>query len=1104
MNSFRIFIAEQSKINEKQWFENIPMPEMVGNALMVANQHVLNLKKGINESYNDVQSGRGFPFNQGFVNAFSIVPISLKSKENEPEVKSKKVKPSSISQVGGMIYAFDWLINQGLFEALQIRKKMAKKATDDFIRELGLSGFEKLFKTGKQTGRENIITEDMVYSAKAHQEIPELRKWFEQIPKKDLEPKSLIKIPTSKDDYHRISLEDINNVISMLNQSHKKIKLETFHYSGPNGFIEWIEDGPWAEKIGTIDEIQPWRTKHGVSLHEPKVTKDEKTGQIAYQFGGIISPLRNMEGPYQIFIRRHIQAILVETSRAVQDKIKNENLTKEESEWIDQLKELYNNNSYIKYNTSFSNSQGYELRTSPEFNDPVDFAVHLVLIRAEIGLRADVNDAIDRGENEKSIIEKLHIPQTRFKNIRDGKADNKVTSKNINSFYGIFGVEKGKNFWKTGQAIIKKGNADLQAYTFFNNGANYLKELSKHLQLSTIIDKYIDPEEYENLNLDSQDILKTLAQALKESLASSDNIAFPKLDVDLKTEFGDVVKDFKPLNKDQLENLKAQGYVFRPDKKNQEIDQSISGKMTNAYNTIVLKRKDINSNWTALDTDDLIPTDQRVKRYSNEVPLLIPGSSTYGGGRTTASKAGIGHDLKKLSQEVESNPKDFGYGIDGIPDTMYKHMLEKAYQMIKNSDSVDKNYDKPFSGRDPDSLAYSLVSVALEKSSGLVFKYGNITDKKFIDDYLKNPTRGKLAKKSRGDLPELNDSKQIDAWVNYMNKIIKSGETVKPLPYDDLDPENYENGEMPVLIHNAFLAAGASYRRQLATNYLRTLEKSNDLERQAPQSKNKEGDETSIDFADSDDKQADRMKTHKGLSDTLANRIGYKKDTGIDGSDSIEINNMIKTPTRNLRNKENDYTYVYIYNQNYSNLKNADVKDIARELKTIILNKEVLNSKTQGKIDAITDVLYKQISDRRLEFFRVSNPENRFALISQYFNDLYIHGVDLLIRAYEVIGDNINIKEIIYEAAGDLNEMIKNSLKKAKQKPQVEDPKPTGQQASHYSSEDEQEQPRLAAQNPVAAPPATTPNIKISYGLNVKKPFKEWYSFRTRYLKKRI
>lgn len=1113
MDSFRIFIAEEAKSSSQpQWFEKIKMPEMVGNALMVTNQYANNLKTQITESYNDVHPGRGFPLSQGFTNALSIVPLVQK-----PSLEKGKPTVSSLSNVGPMVYAFNWMVNQGLFEALQIRKEMAKQATKDLINELGIDKFKMIFKTGSQNRREDAITEDMVYSKKAHSAIPELKSWFDKINKQQLEPKSLIKFPSGKNAYHRISLQDINKVIELLNKEQRKITMEKFHYAGPDGFIEWIEDGPWAEQIGTVDEVQPWRTKHGISLHNSKIAKDEQTGQVAYQFGGIISPLRNLDGSYQKKMRGYIQSILSETSRAIQGKFKKENLSKEEFDWIEKMIGVYGGTNVIQFNTSFSNIQGYDQSSKPEFDDPIEFAVHLMLIRAAINMRAEVNDAIDNGESKEDVMKKFHLSEKDFLNIR-GKENNRINSKNINSFYKSFGVDKNKDFWKTGTAHLKVGTGDLRTSSMLNLGVSYLNKLADEYPIPVIIRDLIDDDEIQAGNF-GDITLKDLIKPLEFSIRTSQDMQVPKLTgddnqpVNLKTNFGNIIKQFKPINLDQLRNLESQGYIYYPDEKTKKsdpdvtLDNSISGRMVNANNMIILKRDSLQSNWSALNLDDV--SSEEVKKYFYDIPLLYPGNTTYGGGKTTSGKVGIGHDQRKLEKEIQSNPKSFGYGIAGVPDNMHDHLVDKAEQMIKNSSSQEKIYDRPFAGRNPHDLATSLAGELYKQLSGVMFKYGDLQDDKFISMFLIPQL-----KRKNPELPQLEDSKQIQGWIKYMKNLIHNNVPIKIVNYDDFDYNNYENGEVPQLVHNAFLVAGANYRRQLAARSLRREEKLNDFEKQAPTTTNKEGDSVSMDFAGSedgdDDIVASRMATTKGVADNMANRLGWNKQTGIEGSDSLDSSEMINTPTRNLRNKEEDSAYKSSYNQNYSVFKNVELKDLSRELKSVINNKLSTNSALQGKLDSISDVLHKMISDNLKQMLLYLNDKNLIELISKYFDDLYIDGVNLLERAYVTSGDNIDVDDVINDAAGKYNLMIRRSAEKAIEKRKNFFTQPTtattNQSQGYYSSDDDEEElPKIAAQNP-PSPPTTSPNIKpkVSYGLNVKKPIKEYFSFRTRFLKKRV
>lgn len=1071
MNSFNIFLKEEQE--KPSWFEKVPMPTMVGNALMVAGQFSHNFKNSLQESYGDVHQGRGFPLSKSATDMLSIVPIGVKA-----STAGKQNKKGEYKNLGPMVHAFDWLVNRGLFEALQIRKRLADQATKELISELGEEEFRQLV-------RGDAVTEDMVYSKKAHEAIQPLAQWFEGIDPSQLEPASMIKFPVGKN-YQRVSLSDINEVIKMLNGQMSGISLEQFYYGGPKGFIEWIEDGPWAEKIGTIDQKQPWRTKHGISLHDSKVAKDPETGQLAYQFGGVITPLRDLGGSYQKKMRGYVQQVVAETAQAVKGQVDIDKLSNEERERFEQIMQVYGGNNVIEFNFgSFSAARGYDQSWPSrkergfEKENASDYAAHVLMLRAAIDMRAEINDALDGGVSEEQILKDYNISQKELSQIRN--KNSQINSSNKNDYYKKFGVEQGKDHWKTGTANVKNGTVNLRASSMLNFGYTFLKNMiANGKSLPGIVQKYLgeDIQSGKLGEVNVAEIIKAVNHIANEAGTSS----IPKLGlgpendqpVNLKNaSFGDVLRKEQPISDDQIQDLIDKGYQFmgsigEPD----NVEKAKAGKLTNADKTIVLRRNSENEPWKAMAIDD--DPGEPKKGYSADVPFLMPSRKMrYGGGSYIGNQAGKANNQSGTMKDVENNPQNWGYGIGSMPSSMFDHMKQIARSMIMSGRQGNK-FDVPFAEKTPDDLAYSLISYALEKLSGPVFKYGDLSDARHLSDI-----QNQLMSDKEG-LPGLS-SQEANDWISRAIEGINSGK-VQDIPQE---------------IMNAFLIGGAHYRGAIARKTLRSVEEL-DKAGQFAQMKGKEGDTKSLEgeISNSNDRETGFVKG--GVANTMRNRLGVDKNLGITGGEEVELGSaegVTETPIRSARNMEGDDKYIIFYRRTSEKLSD-DVKDLIYTLRSI--PKGTINSAILGQLDAVGDKMLQIMSQKHGKTAEENNP-----LVELMKN------VGLTLDTmYQSVDDKIDLTSLLKDALGPSYMYVTQMAKKLHAE-DLEFLKQKGQQ-QQFSTAGAQvpDVVKPAARQPEAeVAPATSPNLKPAPeggGLRsfIRRKQNESYSFRTRTLRK--
>lgn len=159
-------------------------------------------------------------------------------------------------------HALAWMMNKGLYEAAEKRHLLAQEAS-------------------KALGRQ--VYDHEVFSPKAHTADPALGKlWETQLKKKweAYEPKE-IRFST-RDGDRTINIEALNKFIEGQG-------LPRFTFGGPNGLVEWLEDGAgkWANKYTAGSPISggEHHDRSGLDLSNPEFVRDQKTGKYFYRFG---------------------------------------------------------------------------------------------------------------------------------------------------------------------------------------------------------------------------------------------------------------------------------------------------------------------------------------------------------------------------------------------------------------------------------------------------------------------------------------------------------------------------------------------------------------------------------------------------------------------------------------------------------------------------------------------------------------------------------------------------------------------------------------------------------------------------------------------------
>jgi hypothetical protein len=1127
MNSFRLFLIEQE--NKPLWYENFPMPEMAGNAIMAARQYAYNdLQNNIQETHGQVIAGRGFPMSKGATSLLSTVPITS-SPSVQGRGKDKKVAAGEQSNIGPMIYAFDWMVNRGLFDALIIRKKLAAQATQELRQKLGDEEFTNMV-------RGNEITEDMVYSAKAHQAIPALKQWFDALDPSVMNPKSLIRYPSGGKKWRRFSLDDINKIIDLLNEKQEFVTLDKFNYGGPDGFIEWIEDGPWAEKVGTVDNKQPWRTKHGVSLHNAQVVPDPENGQLSYQFGGVISPLRNLQGSYQKKLRDFLHGMLGDTSRAIRGKAEKI-VGPEHAEMLQQILGLYDSNKANRINLDhdFATQRGYD-QTWPSNKDTgfepdqaSDYALHLMFIRAETEKRAAINGEPKAKEVAEKILSKQELDTSDqmwikgmenqygtspsdLKDIIACQEKSKITPEKKAEFLKAFGADIDKNHFRLGSAKFKSGTANVRTKSIINAGHKYVKFLidGQKEPAASIIDQFIG-QDIDNGSLGQVDF----TDIVKELEIAKDNF-IPKLALDddqpveLKGEFGTEVTDYRPITQDEIDNLLKQGYQWLSDKDGENLANSKGGILVNADKMISLNRTK-SGDWEAMYIDD--DPGKPMKGYSTDVPTILPSRRLrYGGGDYVASHAGSAQNMGNIFKDMQSNPQKWGYGIGNIPKSVEDDMANTAYQMIRlgTAGGPENKVYTQFANSDKNELGLTLLGHVTERLTGPILKYGDLNNQATLDTL-----RNQMMSDANG-LPGIEDTRVVSFWINHGKKIVMQGDP-KVVPTNDYSPEAWSNrdNEIPEGVYNAFLTTGALYRRIAARKFTRDDQKM-DIAGQAPEGRGKEGEALSYDAEDTGgNNAADRMASvsaRTGTANTKRNRLGIDRMGGgfaddiervnLDKVDKIDVNAQSMRRERNMES-DSKYTLAYKRQSEFMNdIENTDSRELSQSIRS--LPNDTTNTVILGKLDAIAD---KVLNALRFQVAQKPSEESLVSFIKDVclpLNRIYIKS-DGNMSAYfsEILGGHELLKKAEDAYNQERQSFFQQDLRPAAQTVPSAPQEPSSSNLSRGGSLKDILAARRAGTGPEATPSTPPTPSPRSGGLGgfIKKK-NESYSFRTRYLRK--
>lgn len=906
MKTFRTYLNE-SEQNLFGPLAKIPMPPMVNSFMVGARQYYLNDDHQQTESYGQQDPGRKFPLSKGSTDFLSAVPLS--GKLGEP------------SDTAAMMYVFDWIVNAGLMEAAKNRAAFAQRATQELRQQLGDDQFAQMVGG-------NAIEEDMVYSPKAHKAIPALAEWYaKNAPTADLEPSSPIIIPR-RGNFERVSMSEINDIVSAVNekiaQQAQRVKLENtpqlhqLKFAGPDGFIEWIEDGPWAAKMGTPMK-QSFRTKHGISIHNPKQYKFGK--DTVNDFGGFQRILRDIDnGSYNKAARAFIQRLFSESAKLLAPNVDPNTLTPEQRQWAETMPKLATGEIRFNYG-SLAKSWGHIDKHDPPptfgLEQSDEYASYYILgtmAREFFGeMNSDFEDLTDAGVDAKQAVlqlakkydqnpatinnmlsmrsrdknkhqDRVHYRQGDLRNDRSSFSRNDM---NKNLKLGIAG-----DAFHSGEAGIGKGNWKALPEVI-DYGHKYLKYLVTHgMSLPQIVQKFagneLEKHWFGNATMEG------ITKFLKDAVDFSGSYSVPGVKFDTNKRFGEKISGdsaSQATDSEIQELIDDKGFVFIPAKKGDTLDSAVSGKLRGYDRIGYLSRNNPGDPWKLLWPDKATAT-QQGDVYQNILPMFAPNVVQYGGSDT--DHQAVKGDLSKISNltdKIKAMPQIFGFGLNGGPESQDNLMLGTARGLISYSHAEPKKSN--FTGEeDAAGLASSISSFVDQLPFNSRFFFGDMSDETVRRDLRKYLEKGGgRAEDLPGIRPQSDDpqemaqtNKTILYWLDRVRKAAESeyGTKLEPVQTDDYRPEIWNTmpiQKMPQKILNAALITGAMWRNREAVHMAGQFFAKN-RDRNAGQFamvQGKEGDETDTSGNISDDQKVRGLDV--GGSDRLSTMARKHKDT---------------------------------------------------------------------------------------------------------------------------------------------------------------------------------------------------------------------------------
>lgn len=577
---------------KNNWFANIPPQKSVGDFLLIA--------KNLLQNKLQTEAVKSFPIPSSVVDFAALTPRS-----------------SDLAHIGQVLR---WVLEDGLFEALSKRKKLAAKASVEFSSKIN---------------EHNIYSKEIWNNKKFQQ-------WLKQN-EIDLEPNNSIKVRIN-DQFVVIEPKEINDAIDNLNEQYGDlIQMQKLQYAGDKGFIQHIENGEWSSGN------QPNETgKTGFDLSS--LAAVEKNDNKSLELGDLNLATRKKGGSYERSIREMTQRVVSQTINGLNKSINVKQLSPEDQSRLNKLVKVLKQGSVDFKQGSYSISKGYGQKNSWQAGDDKTEAVMMgVLMRLGIARNVEIykiiSGLLSKNTSEQNIrevlVKKLDLSPVDLKNVfsqsKRGFAWQQFTPQNEKQMWSSFGAPEGQSVSK-----LAIGGADLpkQGSNVVDQGVNYLKFLLNNNGFKKIISyasDYID----QGL-IDIEELKSEISQI--SAYSKRTNIPALKYDQQLGKHV-DASKHGKVVNMRDLHKLMGQGFEWDfYSTKDVAFDKNPRGIMIPHKTAIlvnhetgkqfVVKRKDIDGKEFYLaDLTDPTVGDRNTKYKPDPVPYFMSGSrhSTIGG-----------------------------------------------------------------------------------------------------------------------------------------------------------------------------------------------------------------------------------------------------------------------------------------------------------------------------------------------------------------------------------------------------------------------------------------------------------------------------------------
>lgn len=683
--------------------------------------------------------------------------------------------------------ALEWIFSKGLYFAAKKRHELAKQASDMEINDNG-----RRITLKQKLGRP--VYDHEVYSPQAWAQIPELKKLFDQTyaaKPAEYEPQQFL-LPSTGDKVLRINMSQVNELL-------RKMGKQPFQFGGPNGLIEYMENGSWAQPRsaqGPIPHQGPHHNRHGFDLSKPQLSFHPDSGTYMYHFSDFDPPQNSPSGQ-----RTQLKGVvnsLLRNSQELYDKYVSGSsdlgdVSPEVKGSLEKLKGVQPATDVLSGDTNtIADEQGFTNRTPKDRklgaeaeNDPDTYAFLAMLVRL------GVDEAIESGrieyDQKQKIIDQI-LPPSNMNVIRQYLASDSA--------------KKGSH--RRSNAIINLGADRLRKIGLEKALADYLNPVISHMK------KFgVEPD------------FETLGQELDDAISHQDSNKTPikgqKMDLTPVGEQVPFKNAYKPVDDAAIRQLLDNGYRWSltRDERQQGLKEPAANRnfatLEKGDHELRMRRLQ-DGGWALTNPEESHPGEPLGKEFSKSVsPFLLGNTASMKFNPSMPEITPVHSSLQdQLQTDMIRNPEKYGLGLGEE-----EHFGNKTAQKVGDLDDAVKKAVQSamsYSGKTRNSvemndLYNNALMGMLRHSADYRFKYGDVSPRNAkLKNYLAMPNLGNIS-----------EPKQQDAWINKMQAIQKAGK--EPQSENQQDSGTY----VPQNILNSFLVNGKWWRHAKMAGFVQQL-----------------------------------------------------------------------------------------------------------------------------------------------------------------------------------------------------------------------------------------------------------------------------------------